>query len=383
VIAENDSVYEPPQARLEPDALRRQVEWVSRHPVIRELLSTIGGIVAVLNEARQVLGVNRALLEDLGVADAEGALGLRPGEVFHCAHAGDGADGCGSGGACSSCGAALAMVVSLSAGRPVERECALAVEKDGRAHDRVLHVRSAPMLLDGERLLLLVLTDVTDDHWRSELERAFYHDVNNVLCGMLSAAELLDQPRPADPELLAMVIHGARRLSREIEVQRALTRGEPQAVRLRVGPMRCADAAESMRRIFATHPVARDRKLRLHLPFTCAVSTDTLLLERVLSNMLTNAFEAVPPGGEVRLAVEEVADGVVFSVHNAGVVAPSARLRMFQAHFSTKPGGGRGLGTYSMRLFGEAILGGRVGFTSSEAEGTTFRLWLPLEARAV
>jgi sensor histidine kinase regulating citrate/malate metabolism len=52
-------------------------------------------------------------------------------------------------------------------------------------------------------------------------------------------------------------------------------------------------------------------------------------------------------------------------------------MRIFQRNYSTKSDSGRGLGTYSMKLFGETYLGGKVDFTSSESEGTTFHLRLP------
>ena len=48
-----------------------------------------------------------------------------------------------------------------------------------------------------------------------------------------------------------------------------------------------------------------------------------------------------------------------------------AQLQIFQRSFSTK-GSGRGVGTYSIKLLGEQYLRGRVGFTSSETDGTAF-----------
>ena len=52
--------------------------------------------------------------------------------------------------------------------------------------------------------------------------------------------------------------------------------------------------------------------------------------------------------------------------------------RIFQRNFSTKAEAGRGIGTYSMKLLGEDVLGGEVGFTSSEKDGTVFRLLHPI-----
>jgi signal transduction histidine kinase len=109
--------------------------------------------------------------------------------------------------------------------------------------------------------------------------------------------------------------------------------------------------------------------------------TDPILLGRVLMNLLKNALEASPTGAEVRLAGRLADSRVEFSVWNPGVVPEEARLRIFQRSFSTK-GAGRGIGTYSVRLFAEGYLGGEVSFTSSENDGTTFAVSLPLDPEA-
>jgi len=54
------------------------------------------------------------------------------------------------------------------------------------------------------------------------------------------------------------------------------------------------------------------------------------------------------------------------------------QARIFQRSFSTKAVRGRGLGTYSMKLFGERCLGGEVSFGSATGTGTVFSIRLPL-----
>jgi sensor histidine kinase regulating citrate/malate metabolism len=66
----------------------------------------------------------------------------------------------------------------------------------------------------------------------------------------------------------------------------------------------------------------------------------------------------------------------VFAVHNPDVMPEAVQLQVFQRSFSTKEPSGRGIGTYSMKLFGERYLGGKVDFVSREPEGTTFTLAL-------
>lgn len=66
-----------------------------------------------------------------------------------------------------------------------------------------------------------------------------------------------------------------------------------------------------------------------------------------------------------------------FWVHNPGSIPAGLQSQIFHRSFTTKAGAGHGIGTYSVKLFGERYLGGRVGFTSDESAGTEFTFWLP------
>ena len=69
--------------------------------------------------------------------------------------------------------------------------------------------------------------------------------------------------------------------------------------------------------------------------------------------------------------------GGAFFVHNDEAIPREVQARIFQRSFSTKAQRGRGLGTYSMKLFGERYLGGEVSFTSTPEAGTEFAIVLP------
>jgi signal transduction histidine kinase len=142
-------------------------------------------------------------------------------------------------------------------------------------------------------------------------------------------------------------------------------------------PACIADLFAELATIFATHPAARGKRLEAGRAPTTGLTTDLSLLLRVLTNMLTNAFEATPDGGEVKLWAEEQGAGIVFHVWNRAPIPPEIALRVFQRHFSTKAEYGRGLGTYAMKLVGERMLGGKVDFQTSAEEGTVFRLRVP------
>ena len=92
--------------------------------------------------------------------------------------------------------------------------------------------------------------------------------------------------------------------------------------------------------------------------------------------MVINAFEAIDDEGIVYLTINADNENFCFTVSNEGFIPESISKRIFQKNFSTKANWGRGLGTYSIKLLGEEILGGKVGFETSPDSGTEF--WLKL-----
>jgi signal transduction histidine kinase len=363
--------------RADDSELQAEIELVNKSSVINGLLHTVSGMLAVLNEHRQVVALNTSLMEMLGIDDPQQTLGLRPGEAAQCIHAHETLGGCGTTKYCSTCGAAIAIVSSLGMNKPIERICALTTNRAGIQTDISLSVRSHPIIIDGNRFLLLFLQDITRQQEWAALEKAFFHDIKNMLAGLKAASEMLiEEDKNSD---LAKAIHQMSvRFIKDVEIQKCLFQREAcdyQPLRYKV-PVE--QIFEELKIIYANHPVSRTKKLRLP-PFfpNILLNTDISLLMRVLCNMVTNAFEATVKNGEVRVWLEQDEKKLSFCVWNQKSISEDIARRIFQRHFSTKDEIGRGLGTYSIRLFGEKFLGGKVDFTSSEKEGTIFRIVLP------
>ena len=106
------------------------------------------------------------------------------------------------------------------------------------------------------------------------------------------------------------------------------------------------------------------------------VTSDKVLLKRVLGNLVKNGLEASEEGQEVSLGFRNYG-APIFHVHHASAMPEAARLRLFPRCFSTKSPRGHGIGTYSAKLITERYLGGSLSFTSSEEQGTTFAVTLP------
>jgi signal transduction histidine kinase len=369
-----------PAERASSEELQRQLAIISDNPVIDGLLKSLSGLIAVLDEHRQILTVNDNMLKMLGYADAGQLLGLRPGEAIRCVHAREEPGGCGTTRFCSSCGAAIAIVVSLDRDKPEERLCAATLLKDGKEIEICFQVRSYPIRLAGRRFLLLFLQDITNQQTWAALERIFFHDINNIVTGLQGATEILSWST-TDRNLSNLLSQLVLRLKKEMDIQRALSHTKAESYQVALQEIPVIEVMRELRDFFAGHPAAHG-KLFTFPPTVPQVKivTDCSLLQRVLTNMVTNAFEATEPGDEVRIWLDGDGKSITFCVWNRQVLADDVRLRIFQRHFTTKQGPGRGVGTYSMKFFGEQFLKGRMGFTSAAGEGTVFRLTIPLTA---
>ena len=85
-----------PAQRLDRRALDGDIRAVTVNPVIDSLLNTVSGLLAVLNEHRQILAINDIFLKMLNIDDANRALGRRPGKAIGCIHRDAAAGGCGT-----------------------------------------------------------------------------------------------------------------------------------------------------------------------------------------------------------------------------------------------------------------------------------------------
>ncbi len=365
------------------EALERDIALTSSNVVLDGVLKTVGGLLAVLNARRQVIAVNDLFLKAFGIKSSDEIFGLRLGKVIGCIHADDEPAGCGTTKYCSSCGAAIAMVTSLAANEPVERICAAEVRRGRVKTDLCLRVRAVPFACEKEHFLLLFLQDISrQQQWACE-ERLFFHDLKHVLSGLQGAADLLTMGSPDMARHCGRLIHKlVYRLNSEVEMQRTLALSEEHTYTPRLEDVSVPGILLDIQEEFSSSPIARDKSFSVtSVNKPLYLRTDSCVLFRVLINMIINAFEAAEPGDEVRLGTELTGtDMLRFTVWNRQVIPDREKLRIFQRNYSNKAGEGRGLGTWSMKFFGEKFLGGQVGFTSSEPDGTLFFLILPLRA---
>lgn len=371
----SDTFYASPE-RTDSFELKLEIDLVTKNPIVDGLLGTVNGLLAVVNKDRQIVSINKSLLESLGFSNIEEAMGLRPGEAIKCIHAHEEPAGCGTTKYCSSCGAAIAMVTCLNNNEIVERKCVATVRNNGSTADLCLSVRACPIEIAGHRFMLLFLQDITQIEERTMLDQTFYHDIFNLITCLTGVSEMMDSS-VSDPKVADYLRTLCMRLKHEVLMQKAIKLSDATEYKAALDTLKTSSVIAELKEMFESYKSVMGISLEIpdNMP-DIELKSDMDLILRILSNMLKNAFEASVDGDVVRLCVTTEGQEAVFSVWNRRSIPEPIANRVFQRYFSTKSENGRGFGTYSMKLFGEKVLGGQVDFKTSEADGTvfTFRL---------
>lgn len=358
-----------PAEKAAPEVLERQRAMIAAAPLITETLDGTLSFSLILNSSRQAVYINKSFREFLAAHGVTNILGQRIGNLAGCTHSEETTGGCGTTEACQRCGAGQALAEALK-GEECARECRIMSRSLG--DDLDLKVTARPFSYNGEDFLLMSLLDISSDKRREVLERLFFHDVINTAGGVQGLLGLMDASEPGE---VKTYVHpaskAADRMIEQILSQKDLSAAERGDLQPKAEEVDAREFLGEVAALFAAHEVARNKKLEVAADCEAArLTTDRTLLSRVIGNLAKNALEAEPAGATVTLSCKKTGSGVVFSVHNPSRMPEDTRLQIFQRSFSTK-GGGRGLGTYSIRLLTVRYLKGKVSFTTGDS-GTTF-----------
>ncbi len=106
------------------------------------------------------------------------------------------------------------------------------------------------------------------------------------------------------------------------------------------------------------------------------IQSDPFMLKRILNNLITNAVQAMPKGGELTVRVQKESNDIVVAIQDTGEGIPEdVKPKLFTPLFTTKSKG-QGFGLAVVKRMTEA-LGGTIRFESQKGKGTTFILYFP------
>ncbi len=226
----------------------------------------------------------------------------------------------------------------------------------------------------------------------ADLAAGIAHEINNPLAIILEAAGWIGDLLGKEGSPPGDNVEEIRRALRQITTQggrcRDITRNLLTFARRGSGQLQdfdlnglVAEVVEPIRRRAQPKRV----EIAVHAdPALPAARLSAAEMQQLLTNLLTNAIDALQPdGGRVEVSTRHAATELELSVSDTGPGIPDRVLpRIFEPFFTTKPvgkGTGLGLAVCAGIVSG---LGGSIGVETAPGRGTTFRVRLPLTPAA-
>lgn len=205
------------------------------------------------------------------------------------------------------------------------------------------------------------------------------HEMRNPLFGISASAQILAMELPLSPEqkeLMASILTEGRRMNHMVDELLDCSK----EMRLKKVSFDFVKAVRDA--ISFNQPLILEKRLSLHKTLTeeeIPVTADPERIRQVLVNLLKNAIDAVPEGGNISACLQRLDNKVGVTIGDSGPGIPEQSLeKIFDIFYTTKKGG-TGLGLPISRKIMEAHDGSLVAGNDPDG-GAVFTVMLPLES---
>ena len=221
-----------------------------------------------------------------------------------------------------------------------------------------------------------------------EMAAGINHNLNNILVGVTVGSEfLLKRVQDNESVEYAQTINRAGKQAAELvaRLQDAVLGDSDEGVLHTLNTI-VRESVETARTRWKDEADLKGIEIKVlldladHLPEIRGSSSG---LYNILLNLIFNAVDAMPQGGELEIQTRQVGEGVQISVRDTGIGMNEETLkRVFEPFFTTKVEIGTGLGLAT--VYNTVVRwGGRVDVDSVQGAGSVFTLWFPAGDKAV
>ena len=210
------------------------------------------------------------------------------------------------------------------------------------------------------------------------LSTSIVHDLRNPLGTVFAGAEMLMQLDPASTQgkrLAANIYRAAGRIRELLADLAGASRGNKST--FEICEIRDVITAASQAALPATE--SQGVQISNDVPSALEIPVQRSRLERVFFNLITNALEAMPHGGEIRIGARKAENRVLIEVEDTGPGIPRAiRDRLFEPFVTAGKDHGLGLG---LALSRQTVLDHGGDMWTEPAAGAYFTIRLPLNRK--
>lgn len=279
--------------------------------------------------------------------------------------------------------AALGWVAARAGLRPLRQVTQLATRLSASSLGERLPEGNVPAEIDALATSFNAMLARLEDAFRrlSEFSSDIAHELRTPLSNLMTQTQVaLARARSAEEyrDVLASNLEECERLARMIGDMLFLAQADNSLIAPRREEV---DLGREVARLLEFYEaLAADSGVGLEAAGTAHAAADRLMLQRALSNLISNAIRHTIAGGVVTVRLGEEGGGAVISIENPGEIPAEHLSRMFDRFYTGDParrasGEGAGLGLAITQSI-VAAHGGRISVES--AGGTTrFRLFLP------
>ncbi len=204
------------------------------------------------------------------------------------------------------------------------------------------------------------------------------HDIRNPLQAMTSDVYLAKSELESIPggEAKEGISESLDSIQKNIEYVNKIVQDLQDFARPLAPIAKETDIEEVFDDVLVSKAVPEDIKVTRKVEAGAKIIADPDLLKRILANLINNAVQAMPKGGELGVKAFREANDLVITVEDSGVGIPEdVKLKLFTPLFTTKSKG-QGFGLAIVKRMTEA-LGGTVSLESENCKGTKFILRFP------
>jgi len=258
-------------------------------------------------------------------------------------------------------------------------------------------VESTTQYAPHESITLVVHQDVSAlkeaEYLKDEFIGVAAHELRNPLAVLKGYAEMLvfQTARGKGPKLAAWQSEALEEIDEATSRLDKLTEDLLDVTRLQAGRLVLSREPTDLVALTRRMVTQRQMTTKQHVfsldteHTSLVVDVDRVRIEQVLTNLLSNAIKYSPQGGPIELTLREEVEphATLLSIRDRGIGIPFAQQARIFGRFvraenaRTSEITGTGLGLYLSRELVERH-GGRLWFESTEGEGSTFFMTLPL-----